>query len=83
MSEVIKDQSKRFPFLKIVLRKIIYLILALTGCIVSPQIIWSIADIFNGLMAVPNLFALFVLRREVEFPECKIHSNRRTKLRLL
>lgn len=29
MSEVIKDQTKRFPFVKIVLRKTIYLILAL------------------------------------------------------
>ncbi len=48
--------------------KAIYLILAFTGFIASPQIIWSIADIFNGLMAVPNLFALVVLRKEVEFP---------------
>ena len=46
--------------------KALYLILALIGCIVSPQIIWSIADIFNGLMAVPNLFALFILRKELE-----------------
>ena len=48
--------------------KIIYLILAFCGCIISPQIIWTIADIFNGLMAVPNLFALCILRNEVEFP---------------
>ena len=53
--------------------KALYLILALIGCIVSPQIIWSIADIFNGLMAVPNLFALFILRKEVEFPKHKTH----------
>ena len=48
--------------------KVIYLILALTGSIVAPEIIWSVADIFNGLMAVPNLFALFILKNEVEFP---------------
>ena len=48
--------------------KLIYLILAFIGCIISPEIIWSIADIFNGLMAVPNLFALCVLRKEVEYP---------------
>ena len=29
------------------------------------------------------LFALVILRKEVEYPECNIHSNRRTKLRLL
>ena len=51
--------------------KFIYLILAFLGCIVSPEIIWSIADIFNGLMAVPNLFALVILRKEVEFPNKK------------
>jgi AGCS family alanine or glycine:cation symporter len=48
--------------------KILYLLLALVGSIVSPEIIWSIADIFNGLMAIPNLFALYILRKEVEFP---------------
>lgn len=51
--------------------KFIYLLLALLGSVVSPQLIWSIADIFNGLMAVPNLFALFVLRKEIDFPEKK------------
>lgn len=51
--------------------KFIYLILAFIGCVISPEIIWSIADIFNGLMAVPNLFALVILRREVEFPYIK------------
>jgi AGCS family alanine or glycine:cation symporter len=51
--------------------KFIYLILAFVGCIVSPEIIWSIADIFNGLMAIPNLFALVILRKEVEFPNKK------------
>ena len=48
--------------------KVIYLVLALIGSIVAPEIIWSIADIFNGLMAIPNLFAIFILRNEVEFP---------------
>lgn len=56
--------------------KAIYLFLALTGCIVSPQIIWSIADIFNGLMAVPNLFALVILRKEVEYPKSFYHKKR-------
>ncbi|MBE6814608.1 MAG: sodium:alanine symporter family protein [Ruminococcaceae bacterium] len=64
--------------------KFIYLILAFLGCIISPQIIWSIADIFNGLMAVPNLFALVILRKEVEFPNKKrnalSHSDKAGKL---
>jgi AGCS family alanine or glycine:cation symporter len=56
--------------------KFIYLLLALLGSIVSPQLIWSISDIFNGLMAVPNLFALFILRKEVEFPKSFCHKKR-------
>ena len=56
--------------------KVIYLILALTGSIVAPEIIWSVADIFNGLMALPNLFALFILRNEVEFPKSLYHEKR-------
>ena len=51
--------------------KFVYLILAFLGSVISPEIIWSIADIFNGLMAVPNLFALCVLRKEVEYPNSK------------
>ena len=79
------EKSAEYLFTHRVIKpyKFIYLILAFSGCVVSPEIIWSIADIFNGLMAVPNLFALFVLRRDVEYPEYKTHSNRRTKLRLL
>ena len=26
---------------------------------------WGISDMLNGLMALPNLFAVFVLRKEV------------------
>ena len=61
--------------------KALYLILALIGFIASPQIIWSIADIFNGLMAVPNLFALFIFRNEVEFPN-NTHRKKRNALSL-
>lgn len=67
------EKSAEYLFTHRVIKpyKFIYLILAFSGCVVSPEIIWSIADIFNGLMAVPNLFALCVLRKEVEFPNKK------------
>ena len=79
------EKSAEYLFTHRVIKpyKFIYLILAFLGCVISPEIIWSIADIFNGLMAVPNLFALVILRKEVEFPEYKIHLNRKTKKRLL
>lgn len=47
--------------------KALYLLLALAGCIITPKAIWAIADIFNGLMAIPNLFAVFCLRKEIEY----------------
>ena len=67
------EKSAEYLFTHRVIKpyKFIYLILAFLGCVISPEIIWSIADIFNGLMAVPNLFALCVLRKEVEFPNKK------------
>lgn len=48
--------------------KRIFLVLAFAGGICAPKLIWSVADIFNGLMAVPNLFSLMILRKEVSFP---------------
>ena len=49
--------------------KLGYIALALFGSLNSPKIIWSFADICNGLMAVPNLFALNYLAKEVYFPQ--------------
>ena len=49
------------------LYKAIYGFTAFIGCINSPKAIWSVADICNGLMAVPNLFAINFLGKEVEY----------------
>ena len=46
---------------------IIYVILIFVGGSNSPEAVWSIADIFNGLMAIPNLFAINCLSKEVEY----------------
>ncbi len=43
---------------------IIYSVAAFTGCVSRLESIWSISDIFNGLMAVPNIFALLLLSRQ-------------------
>ncbi len=51
------------------LYKALYIILSFIGCVNSPKIIWTFADICNGLMAVPNLFALNCLAKEVEYPD--------------
>lgn len=48
--------------------KFVYIILVFIGSINPPKIIWEFADICNGLMAVPNLFAVNCLGKEVEYP---------------
>lgn len=41
--------------------KIIWVILCLSGAVFPIQIVWTFSDIFNGLMAIPNLIALVAL----------------------
>lgn len=38
--------------------RIIYIILVASGAFIKLELIWTIADIVNGLMAIPNLIAL-------------------------
>ncbi|QHI71160.1 alanine/glycine:cation symporter family protein [Aminipila terrae] len=40
---------------------IVYSLVAIIGATADLGIIWGIADTFNGLMAIPNLIALFLL----------------------
>ncbi len=47
--------------------KFFYIILAFIGSVNPPKIIWEFADICNGLMAIPNLFAINCLGKEVEY----------------
>ncbi len=49
--------------------RLFYSALAFAGAVISPKIVWTLADIFNGIMAIPNLFAINCLRDEVEFPK--------------
>ncbi len=46
-----------------------YLLAVGTGCVLSMGKVWLFSDILNGLLALPNLAALFLLAREVKFPE--------------
>ena len=40
---------------------VIYSLMALVGATMDLGLLWNIADTFNGLMAIPNLIALFLL----------------------
>ena len=41
--------------------RILWLIPIILGCLGKLDVVWALADTFNGLMAIPNLIALFVL----------------------
>ena len=43
----------------------LYLNAVFLGCLARLEVVWGLSDILNGLMALPNLAALFLLRREV------------------
>jgi len=40
---------------------VVYALVAILGATMDLGLLWSIADTFNGLMAIPNLIALFLL----------------------
>ena len=39
----------------------VYIFAVFIGPYMTVSAVWTIADIFNGLMALPNMIALFVL----------------------
>ena len=39
----------------------LYIIAVFAGPYMTVKAVWTIADIFNGLMAIPNMIALFAL----------------------
>lgn len=54
--------SKRVPVKNVVnLYRVIFLITVYLGAVVSLDMVWNLADIFNALMAIPNLIALVLL----------------------
>lgn len=47
---------------------LLYVYAVFLGCVASLTSVWEFSDILNGLMAFPNLLALFLLRRHVPRP---------------
>lgn len=41
------------------------------GAVITLDVVWGISDLFNFLMAVPNLICLLGLRREIEIKDTK------------
>jgi AGCS family alanine or glycine:cation symporter len=47
---------KSVPFFRIV-----FIMVCFMGALLELEVVWKVSDIFNGLMAFPNLIALFAL----------------------
>ncbi len=45
----------------IILYRIVYVLVVFVGSIMSLAMVWNLADIFNALMAIPNLVSLLLL----------------------
>lgn len=46
----------------------LYLNAVFFGCVARLELVWNLSDIFNGLMAVPNLLGIMLLSEEVKRP---------------
>ncbi|MGL5435969.1 MAG: alanine/glycine:cation symporter family protein [Lachnospiraceae bacterium] len=56
---------------------LLYLAAVFTGCICRLDIVWMFSDIWNGLMAYPNLFALILLGGQVCYPKKKSKQHQK------
>ena len=50
----------------ILLLKIVTVVLLVVGSVIKASIIWSIVDILVALMAIVNMYAVILLRRDVK-----------------
>ncbi|MDE6603112.1 MAG: sodium:alanine symporter family protein [Lachnospiraceae bacterium] len=48
------------------LYKLLYIVMIYLGAIIPMHLVWECTDLINGLMALPNLLALWALRREIK-----------------
>ena len=44
---------------------LLYLNAVFLGCLARLETVWEFSDIWNGLLAVPNLIGLILLRKQV------------------
>lgn len=72
LAERLKER-KALHLLQRILRGKVYTFLYLgavfLGCLAKLETVWEISDIWNGLMAIPNIIALIFLMKEVTFPK--------------
>ena len=59
---------------------VLYSLVAIIGATVDLGLLWSIAETFNGLMAIPNLIALLALNGVVVAETKKYLDNAKKKV---
>ena len=57
--DFIFGKGKRKPYI------IVFSLLGFFGAVAKLDLVWCISDIFNGLMAIPNLFGVVLLSKDV------------------
>ena len=72
LAESLKKRNILYLLQRILRGKIytlLYLCAVFVGCLAKLETVWEFSDIWNGLMAVPNIIALIFLMKEVKVPE--------------
>lgn len=46
--------------------KIIYIVMIYVGAVISLDTVWEMCDLFNALMAIPNIISLIILRKKIK-----------------
>lgn len=78
LAERLKEQGKWYVIQRILRGKVytfLYLTAVFSGCIAKLETVWELSDVWNGLMALPNIAALIFLMKEVTFPESQRKSR--------
>lgn len=57
----------------------IFTLLCFVGAIAKAEFVWELSDFFNGLMAIPNLLSLIILRKEIEKKDSVISVAEKTR----
>ena len=71
LAESLKQRGRLFVLQRILRGKVytfLYLLAVFAGTAAKLETVWELSDIWNGLMALPNLAALLFLMKEVTFP---------------
>lgn len=61
-------EGKRCQSLFLGVYGFLYLNAVFFGCVAKLEFVWNVSDIFNALMAVPNLVGILLLSREIKRP---------------